>query len=232
MSLNREMKYHPSYGRITLSKPSAGGGGVNLFGSKVKHPSFVSIEIEEAQISEDGYSEFIYGGKGIVKVYLSEAQWAHMVSSFGDGSGTPVTIAWRPDIGYVDAPPAPTPILDLAHKTANDTKNDLVKRLKLLQSDVSTLSSKSGTVTKKDLKQLALDFNILASWLDSNFDFLENQVKERMEKEVAKAHIEIDALIGNAVQRLGERALGVQLAAGEKIEIQGLTDGRQGADLT
>jgi len=213
--VDKEFKSHPAYGQIVLGKPSAGAGGVSLFGSKVRHPSFISPEINEARVAEDGFSEFIHGGKTIVKIHLSEAQWAHMVSSFGSGSGTPVTIHWREGQGYVETCPSPVPILDLAKETAVKTKQDLVKRLHGLETDVKILSTKSGTVTKKDLSKLALDFNILASWLHSNFDFLENQVKERMEKEVAKAQIEIEAIINNAVVRLGERAL----ASGEKIEL-------------
>lgn len=223
--MNKEFKTHPSYGQITLTKPVS-GRGVNLFGSKVRHPSFVSMRISTAKISEDGFSEFIFGERAFVEIHMSEAQWAHMVSSFGDGSGTPVTISYREGHGNIEAPPDAVPVIDLAKKSADETKQALVKRLKDLEADVKNLSEKEGTVKKKDLTRLALDFNILASWLSGNFDFLENQVKERMEKEVAKAHIEIDALVSNAITRLGERALGQQLASGDITDVSKLIGGQ------
>lgn len=224
--MDREQKSHPSYGRIVLTKPRAGGagGGAVLFGSKVRHPNYISMEIEQVTISEDGFGEFIHGvNRPIVRLSMSEAQWAHMVSSFGDGSGTPVTITARQDVGFIESPPEAIPVIELAKKTANETKRDLVKRLRDLEADVKTISSTGGG--KKAMAKLAMDFNILASWLDSNFDYLENQVKERMEKEVAKANIEIEALISNAVQRLGQRALGERLATGESIDLPKLLNG-------
>ena len=214
-----EYKTHPSYGQIVLTKPTS-GGGATLFGSKVKHPSFISVSINEAKLSEDGFGEHVFGGNTILRFDMSEAQWAHMVSSFGDGSGTPVTLRLRDNgQGYIEHPPEQAPVIDLAKQSAQDTKNALVKRLKDLETDVKKVSEGSGTVTKKDMKKLAMDFNILAWWLSSNFDYLENQVVERMENEVAKANIEIEAIISNAVQRLGHKALGEKLAAGENSVI-------------
>lgn len=216
--MNQDYKSHPSYGQIVLTKPHSGGEGANLFGSKVKHPSYISMEINEAVIAEDGFSEHVFGRKTIVKLNMSEAQWSHMVSSFGNGGGTPVTLSYRQDQGSIERPPAPVSVIDLAHRSADKTKQNLVNSLKGLEQDVKTLSTKQGTVTKKDLSKLAMDFNVLASCLDSNFDFLENQVKERMEKEVAKANIEIEAIISNAVQRLGREALATKLEQGEDVE--------------
>jgi hypothetical protein len=222
--MNSDHKSHPSYGKIVLSKPRS-GGGAHLFGSKVRHPSFVSLEIREATISEDGFGEFIHEGKSIVKIHMSEAQWAHMVSSFGNGTGTPVTISSRAGVGYIEDPPEPISVIDAAKQSANDVKVNLVKRLEDLKKDVEVLSGTAGTVKKKDLANLAHDFDILASWLSSNFDFLENQVKERMEVEVAKAQIEIEAIVNNAVVRLGERAIGAQLASGDTEGLKKILSG-------
>jgi hypothetical protein len=222
--MNSDHKSHPSYGKIVLTKPSSGHGAC-LFGSKVKHPSFVSMEISEATFSEDGFSEFVFGTKSIVNIYMSEAQWAHMVSSFGNGNGTPITIHSRAGVGFIESPPEPTSVIDVAKKTANDVKLDLVKRLEDLKKDVEVLSGTAGTVKKKDLANLAHNFKILASWLSSNFDFLENQVKERMEVEVAKANIEIEAIVNNAVVRLGERAIGAQLASGDTEGLKKILSG-------
>jgi hypothetical protein len=227
--MRSEFKKHPSYGRIVLTKTHAGGGGKNsggavLFGSKVRHPSFISIEIERAELSEDGFGEYVHGtGRPIVRLSMSEAQWAHMISSFGDGGGTPITITGLEGVGIIESPPEQVPVIELANKTAEKVKTDLVKKLRDLERDVKTISEKGAG--KKALAQLAMDFNILASFLDGNFDYLENQVKERMEKEVAKANIEIEALITNAVTRLGERALGERLAAGDKSALPQLCRG-------
>lgn len=223
--MDKEYNDHPSYGQIVLTKPSS--TGTSLLGSKVKHPSYISMEINEAVISEDGFSEHVFGRNRIIKIDMSEAQWAHMVSSFGNGGGTPVTINWREGHGYVERPPDAVPVIDLAKKSADETKQGLVKRLRDLETDVKTLSTKSGTVTKKDLTKLAMDFNILSSWLSSNFDYLETQVVERMEKEVAKAQIEIEAIVNNAVTRLGQRALGEKLASGEITDVSKLIGVRE-----
>lgn len=221
--MKQDYKSHPSYGQIVLSKPSCGPEGQTLFGSKVKHIRYISLEVNEAVRAEDGFSEFIHGRNTIVKVSLSEAQWAHMVSSFGERGGTPVTINFRQGVGYVESPPDETPVIDLAKNTANEVKKALVVRLRDLERDVVKVSGGTGPVKKSDLKQLAQDFNVLASWLDSNLDYLRECVVEQMEKEVAKAHIEIEALISNAVTRLGKEALGSKLASGEITDVSKLT---------
>lgn len=225
--MNLDYKTHESYGNIVLTKPRCGGGGQTLFGSKVKHPSFISLEINEAVRAEDGFSEFIHGRNTIVKVYMSEAQWAHIISSFSEGSGTPVTIAARQGQGYIEGPPDETPVIDLAKKSADETKQGLVNRLKDLERDVNNVSEGSGTVRRSDLKKLAMDFNVLASFISSNLDYLENQVVERMEKEVAKANIEIEAIVTNAVARLGREALGTKLASGEITDVSKLIGGAE-----
>jgi hypothetical protein len=227
--MRSEFKKHPSYGRIVLTKTHAGGrgkdaGGAVLFGSKVRHPSFISVEIERAELSEDGFGEYVHGtGVPVVRFSMSEAQWAHMISSFGDGGGTPITITGLEDVGFIERPPEQVPVIELANKTAEKVKGDLVARMHDLKRDAAELAAKGAG--KKALQQLAHDMEILAEWTNSNFDYLENQVKERMEKEVAKANLEIEALINNAVTRLGERALGERLAAGDKSVLPELLRG-------
>lgn len=219
----RKREEHPSYGKIVLTKPTRGGNGQTLFGSKVSHSNFIHMTISEAAVEEDGFSEFVFEGKKIVDLFMSEAQWAHMVSSFGSGTGTPVTIRWRADKGNIEEPPVPDQVIDIAKRTANDTKNEMIARLKAIQDKSLELVDKG--FGKKDLRQLAHDIGVLASHISSNLDFLESQVKDRMEKEVAKANIEIEAVISNAVQRLGERALGKQLSAPSTDSIKSILPG-------
>lgn len=206
MSL-RDEKYkfeHPSYGRVVVTKPS--GGSIRLFASEVKHRNCVSLAIEHAELVQDIHGDWIHGKKHVVEIYMSEAQWAHMLSSFGDGGGTPCTIRWTQENGYIDFPPEIPTIPEVQKEVLNDIgkalKQQVVEINKLL---VEMLARPS--VRKKDLEGIKHRMEILNSHFNSNLDYCVEATKERMEKEVAKARVEIDALVNRYIHDVGVKVL-------------------------
>lgn len=84
---------HPSFGVIRLTRPTA-MPGVRLFDSSIPHGHYVSMEIVRATRRRDLHHDWIYGSLDpLVAVNMSLTQWGAMVSSFGEGGGTPVTLS-------------------------------------------------------------------------------------------------------------------------------------------
>lgn len=194
---------HPSFGKITICKSS---GNQRIFGSEVTHPHCVRMTVETARIKQDVHGDCIFGDKTVVELKMSEAQWAHMLSSFGDGSGTPVTLVWVPGEGYVGDPPVIPKITDVQKQAVDETVRNIAQQMKDIETKFEDLL-KLPTIRKKDVENLRFRMNILRSHFVSNLRYYEDATKERMEKEVANAAIEIDALVNRYVHSLGLNAL-------------------------
>ena len=82
---------HPAYAQISASRVS---GHAVLYGSDFNHQHYVTISITPSELhrglSYDRPHALLRGE--IVEVALSEAQWAHFVSSMNQGSGTQCTV--------------------------------------------------------------------------------------------------------------------------------------------
>src|SRR5690606_19504838 len=81
---------HPSYGSIHLGRVS---GSAKLFMSPFRHNGFISISISRAKRVRNLANDRLHGElRKLVEVLMSEAQFAHFITSMFDGSGTPCTI--------------------------------------------------------------------------------------------------------------------------------------------
>jgi hypothetical protein len=202
--IGRNELKHPSYGRVVVTKPS--GGNIKLFGSGVNHLNCVSMTVETARMEQDVHGDWIFRDKTIVEFYMSEAQWAHMLSSFGDGSGTPVTLRFTQEYGHIEQPPEIPTVVDIQRKAVDDEVRKLASQMKTIEEALETVV-KQPTVKKKDLDGIRHNLNVLHSHFISNLPYYEKATIERMEKEVGKAKIEIDAILQNYVHKLGLKAL-------------------------
>lgn len=84
---------HPAFAQIVAHRVSSTPGAV-LFDSELQHGHYVTIQISEATRRRGLNRDWIYGGKRIIEVAMSEAQWASFVSSMNT-SGVPCTLEWR-----------------------------------------------------------------------------------------------------------------------------------------
>lgn len=82
---------HASFGLIQASRTS---GQVRLFGSAIpSHQHFISLSIARAKRIRTGLGVVHYARTGeVLKVSLSELQWAELITSLGSGDGVPCTI--------------------------------------------------------------------------------------------------------------------------------------------
>lgn len=91
---------HPAWATIGAYRGQS--TGTYLFDSDVKHQNTVTIRLYEANRKRDLHHDWIHGGKEIMEVELSEAQWASFVSAMNSGSGVPCTLRYTKEGGYTD----------------------------------------------------------------------------------------------------------------------------------
>lgn len=90
---------HPSYGTLRFSRVT--GGEISLFGSSIEHRDTIIMELCHASIERNLYRDWIYNNRPIVKVEMSYSQFAEAITSFGCGSGVPVTIRFTEKDGQM-----------------------------------------------------------------------------------------------------------------------------------
>lgn len=80
---------HPAFAQIAASRVN---GSTVLYGSDFVHYAAIRIRIHTStqyrSLAHDRYHE----RENLVEVELSEAQWAHFISSLNMGSGSPCTL--------------------------------------------------------------------------------------------------------------------------------------------
>ena len=197
-----EKQEHPAYGVIRVSRVS--GGDRRLFGSKIKHSHWMSIEISTAAIERNLSQDWIYPRNTIASVEMSEAQWATFVSSPGVGGGVPCTIETMRDGQWMRVEPMPEPESEreAARQEFADKMKDVHATFERVQAMLGKAIDTPGPVKKSDLRTIH-DLLYTLTNLKSSMRFAEEQFERAMEQSVEAAKADLDAHITMTAQRLG-----------------------------
>jgi len=198
-------KTNPAYGSICFHRIAS--NGTHLFGSSVRHQQLVSLTISEAEAYVDDITQEMHllPRKQIIVVEMSEAQFAELISRWNMGDGTPCTILRRPEEGakLTSIPPL-TP-----SKTARETFHDIADgAINRVQADITRAADDiealvKGRLTKAQATRLDQILQTLRQNPQSNLRFAQTSVHEAVEKTVARAKVEMEAVSRTILQRLG-----------------------------
>ena len=195
---------HPSYGTLLFNR--AYGGKTPLFGSSIEHSNVITMELRHADITRGLNRDDIFGNKPIVKVEMSYSQFAEAITSFGQGTGIPVTIRYTEKDGKI-------PPCDFVSKREQFTgefkeqTNKTMKESKRLISEVAELFSSKKTLTKTDKENILTKLNMLNSDIGSNIGFIADQFDEQMDKTVMEAKGEIESFCQNKINAIANASL-------------------------
>lgn len=211
MNNNEEVIVHPSQGQVVVNKSN--GSQIALYGSDNFHSQTVILTFHESEARRDISHNFRYPCKDILEVEMSLSQWAMMVSSFGNGSGTPCTYRYRADF-----PGFKVPRYELPEQEEKILKTELDDNLKhgveLLQEarqELSKLISDKGSPSKKALEEINRKILSAYNELGPNISYINKCFSEEIEKKTSEVKIEIEAYIANRVRDAGLEALGVKV---------------------
>lgn len=195
---------HPSYGTLLFNR--AYGGKTPLFGSSIEHSNVITMELRHADITRRLNCDNIFGDKPIVKVEMSYSQFAEAITSFGQGTGIPVTIRYTEKDGKI-------PLCDFVSKREQFTgefkeqTNKTMKESKELINEVSELFSSKKTLTKADKENILKKLNMLNYDIGSNIGFIADQFNEQMDKTVMEAKGEMESFCQNKINAIASAAL-------------------------
>jgi hypothetical protein len=207
----RKKYEHPSYGMVNITQVQS--TGTVLFGSRIKHDSFIKLDIQTAVQEKDEYSEHFFPRKTIVSISLSAAQFANMLVR-SNTSGVPCTIDYTKEDGYIEKPKDTKP---LKVEFEQDTYESLQKLKGLTKKLSSILRNDFKGQIKKDKKEEIRTLAIqIESGINSNIDFLFQKQVEKLEQVGSEIISEAEARINSLVYDTGIKTLKKQNLIGNK----------------
>lgn len=192
---------HPAFGQISVSRVTAGGGGINLYDSDFGHNEIVSIEVKHSQLNRSLSRDWHYAREPIVQLYMSASQWATFVSSFNSGSGVPCTLNWEKGIGQIPGIPEVERSEAYKHDMRNTTK-EAVERLDKLKATIEDMG-----LPKKKAEELLSQLRGAHMSVSSSIQFVNDQFEEHVENVIEKSKVEVENYLTSRIHRAGLAAL-------------------------
>ena len=190
---------HPSWGKINISRVS---GQATLFRSSLQHNHFISLTISKARVVDSGgASDFLMSDEELIEVYMSETQFARMITSIGMGEGAPCTINRHGGESVEDCPEQDRKqfVIDAhdEHLADHDSKmRELLGRLQRMKTD-------KHRPTLKELGEIVHELSCYTGNFKTSHKYYREQFTEEVEEILDDARTEIEAHILHSAGKLG-----------------------------
>jgi ElaB/YqjD/DUF883 family membrane-anchored ribosome-binding protein len=201
----RGFKYSdPSFGLIRFSRVS---GNRTLFQSSCDLGSFIELTIDRAYLNRhtDTMSDYVHSEEGIIRLSLSNAQFAELITNMNVGSGVPCTINYDGE-KRLECPTIDKKI-DIYHKHYNDRIDRITDGLQEQYLEIESLLSTKGSPTKKKLSEVRSKLSLLLGNFKSNNKFYKKCFKEDADKIVSDSKIEVESFISMHMHNKGVEAI-------------------------
>ena len=200
---DESVETHPAYGQIGASRVASGGGDV-LYGSDFRHHHYVWITIHRSELHRTLSHDWPYATQEIIRVALSEAQWARFVSATNTGDMAQCTLD---HVEGEQIPPIAYPT-DRTAQFTDELRRDLdhaLAALRALRTKVgdAKLSATARTALLDEVARAEMAITDAAPFVAKSFD-------QHVERTTERARVEINAHLNATIQRAGLAALGAQ----------------------
>jgi hypothetical protein len=184
---------HPAFGVVTVTRSS--GSPRSLFQSDLQHNETITLAVHTATRKRDLHHDWVHPDREIVEIEMSLAQWGAVVSSMGQGSGTPVTVRRRNDgNGYRLIPDIPfQPRLQEGLAEVRETTGKLLTDIR---SSLTKLSAAvHGKLGVKATKAALRDVEAAVGNAESNSEFVIKSLNKQGEHVVSQAKADIESYL-------------------------------------
>lgn len=195
---------HPAYGVIKANRVSC---RVDLFGSRVGHTGYISIQIRSAQRRSSEFGTEDYWASSnlpMVDVCLSEAQWAAFIGSMNVGSGSPCTIQMISDGGnYCRYMPGIEPEPSVSKRLSDAMDRLMSARNEVAADDLERASGILKKLPKRDQEAMADILERMRGIRENIARFHVERLTEIKEGLVSEHKAEVDAMAARAAANFG-----------------------------
>jgi hypothetical protein len=196
---------HPAHGVVSIHRIS---GLTNLFQSGFNHHNWIALTISRAKEFEGyGVDSSLMQDEQIIEIYLSEAQFARMITTPNMGGGTPCTI--NRFFANEELAKYNGSIPDVEKEDVKKTHKDKVKeainerlgKVNELRKQIADWREAKHRPTLSELDELVSSIDSLH--LAANFAWMQRLMEEKMEATVAEGKTEIEAHIAHLAKQVG-----------------------------
>jgi len=207
---------HPSYGVIGVSRVS--GRGV-LFGSEVQHQHFIKVTISEARRVVNPPREFVMSEQELVQIYMTDAQFAQMITSPNQSDGVACTInrciddsgkPWVTSYGGRPDPPTPEHYTQKYKDVMGKRAGMISEHIAKAKTHIDALMNGTEKPTKGNLKALQDALHMAQMNFDKNIPYVMEEMSEGIEKKVSTAKSEFESYVAHSLQSKGLEHLSQQ----------------------
>ena len=203
-ALDDKVYTHPAYGCVSIFRTS---GHRTLFGSDFKHQHYVSIEVHEAELHRGLAYDRHHPTSMVCRLAMSESQFAHFVSSVGEGVGTQCTFDYRPaDDAHLIACPT-IPHRDETDAFVNEGLESVGEALLILDALTTQLEGDLKGLSPRARAAALAKVSDAKSKISSTLPFVEKSFLKRVETRLTKAKTEMHAWMDSFVRRRGLQAI-------------------------
>lgn len=186
---------HPAYGLASVHRVSS--TGTHLFDSDITHSSFMELTFRQAKRDRDAYRDWITdtSGPGLLRVQMSEAQWASFVSSINT-NGVPCTVISTEKTPRVAEVPH-EPRLKHSQDAVRDAADRAFRKIKEAR---DTYEAKKNAANLRDLHSAIEN-------AAENVAYAASTLTEHAENVVQRARADIEAVVAQHSTALGVEKL-------------------------
>jgi hypothetical protein len=180
---------HPSFGVVRVTRPQCNPPR-RLFDSSIGHREYVHLEIARATRRRELHHDWIHSGaRTLIEIKMTLTQWGALVSSFGHGSGTPVTIS---SVDMVQQPEAAheSRLTQTAAEVAEASEQATSQVVAAAQRVDSAFAAKAG---RREMGDAIKGLMSTLENLPSNMKFTADSLTRHAEDVVSKAKADIEA---------------------------------------
>lgn len=189
---------HPSYAVVQISRCS---GDTELFDSAMTHQHYISLSIKLAAKHTDGAHDFIFDGKELIEVAMSESQFARVITSMNMGSGAPCTL--QRFNGEMIEQPLAEDRLNSHRDMIKGKLGDAMESQAELGAKVARWRSEKHRPTLKEVGELSEKMQASAAHFEANMSYYAGAFEDHMERVVDDAKADVESHLLAITGRLG-----------------------------
>lgn len=195
---------HEAYGMITAARVQ---GNTTLFGVDYPQMHYIELTISRGEIQRDLSEDNFYSGEQLIRVAMSEVQWARMISSMNT-QGVPCTLH-RYRIGEYVGASMPKETADKSKLFAQEVARTAKEASSSMDDAVAMLTKmlSGSTIKKSDANSLLGYLNAAKRHLEANLPFVVQQAEEAIETAVESGKAEVTAHVDFTMSSLGQRLI-------------------------
>lgn len=184
-----------------------------MYGSKIRHGHYICLNISSSEVDRNLNQEWYHDREEIIRIRMSEHQFAQFITSLNIGGGVPCTIERLQGKG-IEAPPMPNEV-KLIHKEFAETVGDVANVLQDAQKRLNAMLQPGAKVSKAELTALSKELETAMREIQNNMPFIAEQFAETVENTVSEAKGAIEAYMAHAAAKAGISQTQVQ----ESVEL-------------